>query len=182
MRNLYISDTHFFDQRIFDLCHRPFKNMADYLNEAKKRWNEKVGKEDTMFLIGDIACVWSDDEIGYLKSLNGTKILVTGNHDLPFLEKKDSSKVFQYRKDIIYLKDDGRDVVLCHYPLFQWVDDFKGSCLVYGHIHNKILPEIKEYMRDRRAYNAGADVIGFVPRTLDELIKLKEESHEAYIN
>lgn len=88
MRNLYISDTHFFDQRIFDLCHRPFKNMADYLNEAKKRWNEKVGKEDTMFLIGDIACVWSDDEIGYLKSLNGTKILVTGNHDLPFLEKK----------------------------------------------------------------------------------------------
>ena len=50
----------------------------------------------------------------------------------------------------------------------------RGSYHVYGHIHNKNISNIKNYYKDKLAFNASADVIGHIPMSLDELIKIKE--------
>ena len=71
----------------------------------------------------------------------------------------------------------------------DWMEFNRQGILVYGHVHNKTVKngqayaEIKDYYKDKPAYNAGVDVIGFEPRTLDELIELKEvNKDEPYIN
>ena len=40
---------------------------------------------------------------------------------------------------------------------------------------NKDMQEMRDYYKDKPCYNCGADVIGFTPRTLKELEKIKEE-------
>ena len=71
----------------------------------------------------------------------------------------------------------------------DWMEFNRKGILVYGHIHNKTAENgyaykmIKEFYKDLPAYNCGVDVCEFEPRTLDELISLKEENrNEPYIN
>ena len=71
----------------------------------------------------------------------------------------------------------------------DWMEFNRKGILVYGHIHNKTAAngpaygKIKDFYKDLPAYNCGVDVCGFEPRTLDELIHLKEvNKNEPYIN
>lgn len=85
--------------------------------------------------------------------------------------------------------DKGRKVCICHYPLMDWMEFNREGILVYGHIHNKTAKNgraygmMKDYYSNLPAYNCGVDVCGFEPKTLDELIELKEvNKNEPYIN
>jgi hypothetical protein len=71
----------------------------------------------------------------------------------------------------------------------DWMEFNRGGILVYGHIHNKTFKNgyaykmIKDYYANLPAYNCGVDVCEFEPRTLDDLIHLKEvNKDEPYIN
>lgn len=77
----YISDTHFFDERIIQIEQRPFRN-ADEMNVfIVKQWNNTVGKNDTVVVLGDYS-VGSRTEIENIThQLNGFKHLIIGNHD-----------------------------------------------------------------------------------------------------
>ena len=91
-----------------------------------------------------------------LKQLNGKKILIKGNHD-NFLNQIKWQDYFSAVKDTMKIKDNGRDVVLMHYPIEEWDGFFRGSYHIYGHVHNSDngLRKI-----DRR-YNVGVDVNDF---------------------
>ena len=55
----YISDIHFNDQRVFDKCSRPFKNLEEYKEKIILNWNRKVKEDDIVYVLGDIArFVW----------------------------------------------------------------------------------------------------------------------------
>lgn len=70
------------------------------------------------------------------------------------------------------IKDNGRRVVLCHYPLMTWFEFGKGTYHVYGHIHDNInVPYWSLLMEMEDALNAGADINNFYPVTLEELIE-----------
>ena len=58
----------------------------------------------------------------------------------------------------------------------------KGSILLYGHVHNKHIPEVDEYYRNKLAFNVSMDVNDFEPRTLLELVgsENKEELFMRY--
>lgn len=185
----YIADLHLGDQRIFDLCRRPFSSIEEMEKEIIRRWNAKIKPSDDVYLLGDLLSLNSTTSIKVLNELNGHKHFIVGNHDLPILDVLKDSGVFD---SIVYLElieDDGRKVCLSHYPMMDWIEFNHGSYHVYGHIHNKTVndgneyAQIKEYYKDKLAYNCGVDVIDFEPRTLNELIKLKEENKdEPYIN
>ena len=71
----------------------------------------------------------------------------------------------------------------------DWMEFNREGILVYGHIHNKTAKNgyayamMKDYYSHLPAYNCGVDVCDFEPKTLDELIKLKEANkNEPYIN
>lgn len=75
----FTSDQHFGDERMLEMCGRPF-DSADEADEAiVKRWNDVVGKRDLVWVLGDVTSDTGPSE--HLARLNGTKILIAGNHD-----------------------------------------------------------------------------------------------------
>ena len=185
----YIADIHFGDKKVFDKCSRPFSSLEEMEREIIKRWNKKVGDEDTVFVLGDIA---EDDYVEVIKIfevLKGHKHLIIGNHDLKMIEHIRDSGIFESIEFMKLIEDAGKKVCLCHYPVMDWMEFNRDSYHVYGHIHNKTekngfaYVEIKQYMKNKPAFNAGADVTNYEPVTLQEMIKLKEENKdEPYIN
>lgn len=185
----YISDTHFRDQVIFDKCKRPYKSIDEMESIVLNNWNNKVKDEDIVYVLGDIA---KDDDITSIQIFNklkGHKHLIIGNHDHLILEDIMKSNIFESIKFINLIMDNNRKVCICHYPLMDWMEFNREGILVYGHIHNKTPKNgyayklMKDYYLNLPAYNCGVDVCGFEPRTLDELIHLKEvNKDEPYIN
>ena len=179
----YISDLHFRDERVFGLTRRPFKNVEEFEKYIISTWNLFIKSDDVVYILGDIADDNHPESIEIIKELNGQKHLIIGNHDLKNLKHYEKSNVFKSINHNLLIEDNGRKVFLCHYPVMDRMEFNRGGYHVYGHIHNKDLPDIKKYYKDKLAYNVSCDVIDFRPRTLDELIKLKEENiDEPYIN
>ena len=130
-------------------------------------------------------------ELNYLFSrLSKTKVVfIVGNHDYDMIEAIKKACVFESIKFIDLIIDGDYKVCICHYPLMDWMEFNRDGLLVYGHIHNKTEKNgyayklMKDYYKNLKAYNAGVDVIDFEPRTLKELMKLKEvNKDEPYIN
>lgn len=185
----YISDTHFKDRKIFDKCKRPFNSIEEMEDVIINNWNNKVKDEDIVYVLGDIGKDGDSSTIDIFNKLKGHKHLIVGNHDHGMLEDIKKYNVFESIKFIDLIMDGEYKVCLCHYPLMDWMEFNRKGLLVYGHIHNKTERNgyayklMKDYCKNLPAYNAGVDVIGFEPRTLKELMKLKEvNKDEPYIN
>lgn len=185
----YIADIHFRDEKIFKKCNRPFSNLIEYENEIIKRWNDKVKHDDLVYVLGDLALDDCEEALEIFNELHGHKHLIIGNHDDLLLEKIKTSNLFEFIDFIKVIQDGGKKVCVCHYPLMDWMEFNRNGYHVYGHVHNKSIvngiayQQIKEYFRDKPAYNCGVDVTHYEPVTLEEMIKLKEMNHnEPYIN
>ena len=87
-----------------------------------------------------------------------------GNHDTRLL--KNEEFVSMFKEITIYKKvdDNGRYVVLMHYPLEVWERSHYGSYHLHGHVHTRSLNDISN------RFNVGVDVNNYEPVTLDELI------------
>lgn len=182
----YIADLHIGDQRVFDLCSRPFSSLEEFENELIHRWNNKVANDDVVFILGDIANCSVEHVKKVFECLNGSKRLIIGNHDDKNVNEYLAQRIIVSADGAKYIDDGGRLVFLCHYPVMDWLYGDKTIYHVYGHVHNKkdcLHRIIDDFYKDKTAYNASADVVNFEPVTLDELIKIKEEgTYETYIN
>lgn len=168
-RKLYISDLHLFHTAIIEKCNRPFENIYDMNRTIIVNWIAKVNRNDTVYILGDVAMYHAKDTADILNSLPGKKILITGNHDRYNLAERSFRKCFDTVSSYMEITDQGRKVVLFHYPIEEWDGYFRNFYHLHGHVHNsdsnlKIL---------QKRFNVSADVIGFTPQTLDELIKSK---------
>ena len=81
-RNTYFtSDWHVNHKSVLQFDNRPFGDLDQMHRGLVKRYNAIVRKEDVGYFLGDMGFCGS----GFLKSimdqLNGTKILILGNHD-----------------------------------------------------------------------------------------------------
>jgi len=109
-----ISDTHFLHKNIIKFTNRP-QNHNQLMIE---NWNNIVKPDDTVIHLGDVSCGLKLYENGQeliekiISSLNGTKILIKGNHDY----KPNQYYIdlgFESVQDYIIVDK----VLLCHYPL-----------------------------------------------------------------
>lgn len=177
----YIADTHFDHDAIISFDNRPFIFGAEEMNAALiKNWNGVVGKDDTVYILGDFCWSTADRWIEVLKQLNGNKELILGNHDLKNMPAK-LKKMFQDIKEYKEIKDNGRDVVLCHYPIPCFKNHFYGWYHLYGHVHNSFEANMMEnakrlmtdlYGKQCQMYNVGCMMayMDYTPRTLDEIV------------
>jgi len=172
----YIADLHLGDKRVFDLCGRNI-SIDDYNEKLIYNWNSKVKDTDVVYVLGDIAEYnYALKGFDIIAKLNGIKHLIVGNHDEDIIRIIGLNKFLEYFETVKWLDkidDNGREVFLSHYPTMDWWNSQYGSYHVYGHIHNKKLPEITSYYKDKLAFNASSDVINHTPVRLDELITLK---------
>ena len=174
----YISDLHFGHENIIKLCSRPFKNIDEMDEELIRCWNEKVTNADRVYIVGDV--VWKGKGAeNYLPRLKGKKVLIRGNHDDKLLSGG-GAKYFEDVLSYAEVREGGRTITLCHYPMVEWRDSLKlGSkklgWLVFGHIHNNYLPRYRDVLIQPHALNASAEVVGYAPATFDELISFNQD-------
>ena len=169
----YTADTHFGDGRIIDLCNRPFGSLSEMNSEIMRRWNSIVDNNDDVYIVGDYAFGYRKDLKELTDSLNGRKHLVPGNHDQHWLKNDMYRSSFDVKDIITSINDDGKSVVLCHYPLCAFVGSINGAFHIYGHVHNNVNePNYGLLKHLKNSYNAGVDVNDFTPRTLDQLMEV----------
>ena len=177
----YIADMHFDHDSIIAYDNRPFDSVSQMNETLIANWNRVVAPDDLTYILGDFctgdASRWEE----ILGRLKGRKSLITGNHDDPntvsavrhlFLEVASYTEIL----------DEGRHVVLCHYPILAFHDHYFGWYHLYGHVHSSYEWNIAEnakrlvrglYVREDvcRMYNTGAmlPVMAYTPRTLDHI-------------
>lgn len=160
-----------------------YANITRYENRPEgwdelfvRRWNETVGKGDTVVVAGDFALAsleFTRDRVG---ELNGYKVLVLGNHDgnrsrmlaAGFDEVYGSRSGAKYGDPekgtsqfwMPWTTDDGYKVAISHAPLAK----LPPGCMLnfHGHIHSNGYPE---FMGGQRPWhrNVSVDVTNWTP-------------------
>lgn len=139
MPNVFlVSDTHFGHDNICRFLRtdgtklRPWDSATEMDKVLINNWNSVVGPQDKVYHLGD---VFINRKFRFiLDHLNGTKVLIKGNHDIFDLEN-----YTPYFKDIrAYHKLD--KCILSHIPIHpQQLGRFKGN--IHGHLHEHIVTD-----------------------------------------
>jgi calcineurin-like phosphoesterase family protein len=150
----FTSDLHFGHKNIIPYCNRPFATLEEMHDFIVKLWNDTIKPEDTVYMLGDFSLnpKWSKLIV---PKLNGSKILIAGNHDAVWSNEQGKLRTVQVEK---YLNDgwkevhkyltiefNGVKVLLSHLPYksntehdqryieHRPVDN--GEWLFHGHLH-----------------------------------------------
>lgn len=173
--NLYIADTHFGHGNVIRFDGRPFLTADEMDSSLISYWQAKVCPEDDVWFLGDLAYRSRNSAEWYLRQLPGHKHLIVGNHDGELLKNRAAMSCFESVDQMKFIKDGEENVVMCHYPVAEWNGMFRGTYLVYGHIHNQT-QDAYRFMKTRdRALNAGCMLNRYAPASLAELIENNAE-------
>lgn len=178
--NRYISDLHFGHANILHFDNRPFTGVSEMERVIVENWCRVVNKNDTIYILGDFCWGKEEEWKRLLSDLTGDKVLIRGNHDLKSMSSS-LKHMFQDIKDYKEIEDNGRHIVLCHYPIPCFKNHFYGWYHLYGHVHNSFEQNMTEhdkylmtelYNKPCNMYNVGCMMpyMGYTPRTLDEII------------
>jgi calcineurin-like phosphoesterase family protein len=140
-------------------------------------WNNTVTDSDTVVIAGDLSWCRGKKAYEFVKRLNGHKILVRGNHD--YDKSVEFEQLFDKVVDYLEIEDNGRKVVVCHYPMPFYRNHRHGWYHVYAHLHTGIdydfmkkwIRELNENGIPCKAYNAGCMLWNYTPVTLDQMIE-----------
>lgn len=190
MSTFFISDLHLGHVNCLAFDNREFPNIEAHDSTIIERWNNAVGIDDDVWILGDISWYNATKTIEIFRRLNGTKNLCIGNHDKRLLKNRDVQELFAEitnYKEIQLTNETG--VVLCHYPIPCYNHHYYGWIHLYGHVHTSfewnMMKQVQYQMRalyDKkiRMYNVGCMVPGmdYTPRTLDEILKIFEDEQQ----
>ena len=158
--------------------HRPFEDVDTMDNMLIYLWNNRVSKDDHVYIVGDFACRNEKGEEWYLRQLIGHKHLIIGNHDGKLLKNDIAMGYFDSVEKMMHVSDNGVQICLCHFPIAEWNGYYKGHVHIYGHIHNR-KDETWEFMKTRKnAYNAGCMLYGYTPASLNEIVSMQSTIYE----
>ena len=158
--NVYFwSDLHRGHNRDFIIEPRGFKTVWEHDKELLNRLNNKVGKNDVFFLLGDnvLAKQNSFDKLEELFSnINcETVFCMSGNHYgglKKFVEKYSVGINAEFMFHILNFKGKtinvipnyfevdvcGQFIVLSHYSILSWNKMHRGSFMIFGHSHHNL--------------------------------------------
>lgn len=186
MANYFIADLHLGHKNVLSFDNRPFKDIDENDSVIIANWNYAIGIDDDIYILGDISWYNSTKTIEIMKTLNGNKHLIKGNHDGKLLKNK------QLRDQFVEITDykeldlgKGKGIVLCHYPIPCFKNHYYGWYHLYAHVHSsfewnmmeRVKYEMTElYDKPCLMFNVGAmiDYMNFTPRTLDEILKAND--------
>lgn len=164
------SDPHFSDEEMKYI-------RKNYIGDEEqvKRINSKVGKNDTLIILGDIG------SIEPIRQLHGYKVLIMGNHDLGASNYKrvkqeitinDGNSLIDEGKKVTfydnYLFDEvyegplfiSNRILLSHEPI-----DLPFAFNIHGHDHSSI------HQKDRMHCNVCAECIDYTPINLKWIVE-----------
>lgn len=194
----FTSDTHFGHKNIIKYCERPFSDYEVMDSQLIKNWNSVVGDTDVVYHLGDLALGPSERWDWILKSLNGYKVFVVGNHDRIFAGEKPRQREKWDEKyhewfDEVYdnyeglTLSDGTVVNLSHFPYeADHMDESRymayrlpdrGVPLIHGHTHAEFVKMGQDARVSRSKartpqVHVGMDAWDYRPVSEDEVIEL----------
>ena len=187
----YIADLHFFHEGLNDRMDCRGFSSAQAMNEHMiQRWNSVVHKNDEVVILGDFSVGRAEDTNAVLRELKGKLYLISGNHDYYLTKSEFDASRFVWIKPCAQMHDNGRKVILCHYPIFCYPGQYRRTkkgepCayMLHGHVHNTLdaalLDEFQRITRhtprpdgsgtiDCRLYNCFCMFSDYVPWSLEE--------------
>jgi calcineurin-like phosphoesterase family protein len=164
------SDFHWGHTNIMKFCpvtRARFNNDLKYMNEAMIReWNEIVQPEDEVYILGDIAFLPVNKAIEVMRRLNGTKILIEGNHDQKALQDTTFQQCFAEIHSYLDISYGGHKIIMSHYPFLEWDGMHRGSLHFHGHLHGN-----KTGQEHFRCKDVGMDATGVIVMQMEDAIK-----------
>lgn len=161
-RVFFTGDQHFFHKNVIEYCNRPFKNINQMHSEIIANHNNTVSPDDTCYHLGDLAFI-GKAQVQKLESiiskLNGTNILIMGNHD--------DNHPFTYMNMGFWSVHTG--LILPDHHLFKLAHDPAASIMdrsrywIHAHLHTM-------YRFLNNCVNVGVDMWDYTPVSL-EIIK-----------
>jgi calcineurin-like phosphoesterase family protein len=97
--------------------------------------------------------------------LNGTKILIEGNHDRKLLNDPAFRAEFKEVHPYLRYNHDGQLVIMFHYPIYDHDQAGRGSIMLHGHRHGN------PHNIPGRIMDVGFDATGKVVSSLDQIVK-----------
>lgn len=159
-RTFLISDTHFGHSNILTFKRddgtplRPFSSVEEMDEVMINNWNSVVGKKDKVYHLGDL--LFSNRKLQeVMPRLNGTKVLIKGNHDNLKL-----SQYAQFFKDVraYHVLD---KMVLSHIPIhLNSLERWRAN--LHGHLHSNLI-------NDKRYINLSVEQINYTPIDFEEI-------------
>ncbi len=188
----FTGDLHFGHENVIAFDDRPFNSVEEMDAELIKRWNAKVGKDDLVYVLGDM--IWktrNNDAHKIIKSLNGRIILIKGNHDDFLLNSKAKEALSDVKDydDICVTLEDGtvRRCILSHYFIPMYNGHRNKAIHLHAHSHCSLEADyeiiLASHLNDigcrNEIYNVGCMLWDYEPVTLDEIIKHGKAVHIA---
>ena len=177
--NFYIADMHFGHKNIIRYDNRPFGSVEEMDKALIQLWNETVGSDDIVYILGDFSWYKEDETAFILGCLKGHKVMVKGNHDhISPKVARNFDRICEYAE----IKDGDEKVILSHYPIPFWNGQHRNTIHLYGHVHKSFEHEMMEhdkylmqelYGKQCQMFNVGAMMpyMDYTPRTIDEILK-----------
>ena len=161
----FTSDLHLGHNAAINMCGRPFENAEEMNNTLIRNFNECVKKNDTVYILGDIAHRTPVAEVNKLLSkLNGKKILIKGNHDKAY-----DSGLFEGIYDFLEIAYNGINISLMHYPMMDWPKSRHGSLHLHGHIHSRGDYNLQQREEGILRYDVGVDANLYYPVSIEQI-------------
>lgn len=141
----FSADHHFGHANIIKYCNRPYQSVEEMDADYIKRWNARVTQNDTVYYLGDMA----GRIVNILRLLNKLNFQILhwmpGNHDSPgniYKAQWGCIRVFPCRQQIVEIQPVYNSqlvsIVLCHYPIMDWVGIKRGVLHLHGHSHGTV--------------------------------------------
>lgn len=137
-----------------------FSSLEDMERSLIDNYNQKVGCNDVVWLMGDIV---GDVEsaLRVFPKLNGQKNYVIGNHDRKWIRDPQVQKFFNniYESTVEIIEN--VPVSISHYPMYEWYKSKYGGVLIHGHMHDEYieLPFYQNYC----AYDVSVEKNNYAP-------------------
>jgi len=153
MKTWLITDTHFFHDKLTELCERP----ADFTDRIAANWKRMIAKEDLIFHLGDLSIGKKQPTKDLLGSLPGRKVLILGNHDHESVGWYLTNGFSSVCQSMVF-----RNALLTHAP----ANSLPANAVinVHGHLHNNA----------HRLIEVG----GFYPQPWHKLLAIENTRYE----
>jgi calcineurin-like phosphoesterase family protein len=148
-----VSDWHFGEKRLSMMC-RPFSSTEEHDRALIENHNRCVKPQDVVLCDGDVTSIDAPDRLALVGELNGTKLLIRGNHDEPHTDSDLRKYFVQVVGNGEGLKFEYENIRLfaTHYPTQGLRDRFN----IVGHVHGAWRCQLN-------MLNVGVDNFGFAP-------------------
>jgi calcineurin-like phosphoesterase family protein len=190
----FTSDLHFGHRNVLKFCNRPWKDEKEMGKSLIENWNNTVGDNDIVFVLGDT--FWFNNSRSIKKVLSQLKgkdiYIIPGNHDdFKSYHRVDDPRI-HLCADVVtcWITEElkpKREVYLQHCPASTWPHRENGAYHFFGHIHSqpdKFEGVDQDLFLHWNQADVGCDFWKWTPVDFDTLIdycKMKKKETEELV-